>query len=656
MMLLSRFWYAILSVLVGISIYIVFVAVGQYNRRLQVAMTEEIAGDSQVVRWALQIDARRRLDALLVGSVDKGVQDSLVGANNGKDKVPPKSKEDARKALEAILGKIPPDYKPDALFAVDRDGRVVAQLGYDAANTLDDFELGGYPAVYDALHGFLRDDTWVLGGRMYRVSARPVEYDVSQPPAGAIVGLRLVDARFAQDISKLTRTNVAFYASGTRVSSFAGAGDEGFDERMLEQVTARLPELELDKVYKDTGRSGLRQLNATTGAMYARFDGDAYAPELRAGYAVARSRVSISGPMGFLTGADDKDKQTVPKALIAVVVLLAILFGIGFSFLEHTLPMGQMAQQAARLKKGEIDLLQLARFRGGYRPIAQDLNAGIERVAEKGGGAPRKQADLESILGPVPAQPSMSAFSFPMPGDQSPSMSPARITGPGMPPPSGSRPGLLLNNNGGVAQSGAPGPAGGPQRPPPPFGREAPSRPGLPPPVGFPAREAPSKPNFMPVVDPIRPPPSAPQMGAIPGPGHAGLQRPNASPKPAPPPPQPAPWVPNAPPKAPIPDLAGEEDRDEATKIAAVSTDVMTAASGQHRGQEAEEWLAVYEDFIRTKKQCGESTDGLTFEKFQHTLKKNRDALMQRHGCKRVRFTVYVKEGRASLKATPVKE
>jgi hypothetical protein len=29
--------------------------------------------------------------------------------------------------------------------------------------------------------------------------------------------------------------------------------------------------------------------------------------------------------------------------------------------------------------------------------------------------------------------------------------------------------------------------------------------------------------------------------------------------------------------------------------------------------------------------------------------------LIQKHGCKRVKFSVYVKEGRASLKATPVK-
>ena len=68
------------------------------------------------------------------------------------------------------------------------------------------------------------------------------------------------------------------------------------------------------------------------------------------------------------------------------------------------------------------------------------------------------------------------------------------------------------------------------------------------------------------------------------------------------------------------------------------------------------EWVAVYEDFVKTKKQCGEAIEGLTFEKFQHTLKKNRDALIQRHGCKRLKFSVYVKDGKASLKATPVKE
>lgn len=90
--------------------------------------------------------------------------------------------------------------------------------------------------------------------------------------------------------------------------------------------------------------------------------------------------------------------------------------------------------------------------------------------------------------------------------------------------------------------------------------------------------------------------------------------------------------------------------------VGAVPAEVMAQATGEHKVvDDTAEWTAVYEDFIRTKKQCGESTDGLTFDKFSHTLRKNRDALIQRHGCKRVRFSVYVREGRASLKATPVK-
>ena len=133
----------------------------------------------------------------------------------------------------------------------------------------------------------------------------------------------------------------------------------------------------------------------------------------------------------------------------------------------------------------------------------------------------------------------------------------------------------------------------------------------------------------------------------------------------APPPPVAAPPVPAAKlgPPPPFPSSAtgankklGKEE-DEQTMVAQPSADLISAASGANPALDpAAEWPQVYEEFIRTKRECGEPTDGLTFEKFQQTLKKNRDALMQRHGCKRVKFSVYVKEGRASLKATPVRE
>ena len=51
-----------------------------------------------------------------------------------------------------------------------------------------------------------------------------------------------------------------------------------------------------------------------------------------------------------------------------------------------------------------------------------------------------------------------------------------------------------------------------------------------------------------------------------------------------------------------------------------------------------------------------ENTAGLTYQKFSEKLVKNRDDLMAKTGCKEVRFTVYVKEGKAALKATPVKD
>ena len=46
-----------------------------------------------------------------------------------------------------------------------------------------------------------------------------------------------------------------------------------------------------------------------------------------------------------------------------------------------------------------------------------------------------------------------------------------------------------------------------------------------------------------------------------------------------------------------------------------------------------------------TKQKCGESTSGLSYEKFEGTLKKNKAAIQQRHKVDRVKFTVYVKEG-----------
>src|SRR5262249_11096094 len=192
-------------------------------------------------------------------------------------------KDKVRAALRKQFNAIAPELKFDAMFAVDQSGRVVAQVGFDQASGIDSFELGGYALVADALHGWIRDDAWVMGGRIYRVVARPVENESSQPPAGAIIGARILDDAFAREPSKRTGAAVGFYANGARVSSGA---PEGFDPAQLDVITGDLKGLESDPSYKEKGYSDVRTIHGDLGVVYARLVGEAW--DVGAGYAVAR--------------------------------------------------------------------------------------------------------------------------------------------------------------------------------------------------------------------------------------------------------------------------------------------------------------------------------------------------------------------------------
>jgi hypothetical protein len=551
-MLLSRFWYVVLGLLLGAAAFVLFLAAGMYNRVGTRAMSEALNSDSQVVSWYLLNDARQRSAQLIQFALDPNIGKYLAKSSDSDAKVPDEARDKVGAALRAVNDKVQPEFAFDAVFAVDQHGRVVAHLGYEQASGMEDFELGGYPVVADALHGYIRDDTLVLD-RIYRVVTRPVEYEAGGMPAGAIVGARIIDDKFARELSSRTGAAVAFFTKGERVA--AGA-PEGFDKSQMDQIITDLPNIESDKDYAEKGRSNIRELGGQgLGVQYARLPGEAW--ELGAGYAVGRLPARVKGPLGFFNQADDKDKKQVPVSLVAAIGLGAMLLGLLFSLFEHSRPLWIFRREAQRIAKGEVDQLAPSKFRGIYRKIASDLNDGIDTVAAKG-GVPRRAADLKQVLGDLPAEPQMSAFSFP---------------GDSMPEPS-------LPSS--VDVSPLP---------------SAPSQPRLP-----------------------KPPPrmgaSAPQAAPAPALDSTMQSAPGAGASPRPPPPRPA-------------------------------------AAG---GDEGEDWQKVFEDFVALKQQCGEPTDGFTFQKFEQTLKKNRDTLIQRHGAKRVKFSVYIKEGKAALKASPIKE
>ncbi len=74
-------------------------------------------------------------------------------------------------------------------------------------------------------------------------------------------------------------------------------------------------------------------------------------------------------------------------------------------------------------------------------------------------------------------------------------------------------------------------------------------------------------------------------------------------------------------------------------------------------GSEVEElhFREVFQKYLVTRASCGEPTSGVEFERFASKLRTNRDSLIAKFGCRAVRFTVYVKDGRAALKASPVR-
>ncbi len=65
-------------------------------------------------------------------------------------------------------------------------------------------------------------------------------------------------------------------------------------------------------------------------------------------------------------------------------------------------------------------------------------------------------------------------------------------------------------------------------------------------------------------------------------------------------------------------------------------------------------YYRVYQEFVLARERCQESVEGLNFELFQQRLQQSRDQIMSQHNCQTVQFHVHIKEGRATLRATPI--
>ena len=408
-MLLSRFWYVVMAVALGAVTFALYLSTSMYDRASVRAMGEALAGDSQVVASFLRDDARKRATSLIVPALDEDIRTHLAKSSDSPEKIPNDSQEKVRTALQEAVQRHPGRAEVRRHLR-GRPGRTRGRASrLRSGERHREFRARRLPRRRRR-PARLDSRRFVGARRTHLPRRRPSGRErrhARRPPAPSSASASSTTASRASS-PKRTGAAIGFYANGARISSGA---PEGFDTAQLDTITSDLKGLDGDPSYKDKGFSDVRTIHDDLGVVYARLVGEAW--DIGAGYAVARTAHLIGSPLGFLRNADDKDKRAVPLTLILIASLLFAVVGLAIQRSSSTRArFSSSASRPSASARERTDQLTPSKFRGVYRQIASNLNDGMEKVAAKG-GAPRRAADLDAVLGPMPAQPSMSAFSLP---------------------------------------------------------------------------------------------------------------------------------------------------------------------------------------------------------------------------------------------------
>ena len=638
-MLLSRIWYFAIAAVAATTLVAVLLLQMAFNRQHENVALDELRRDRFEFELMLNLDARSRLSNIAVMSADGEVRSLLRGASGRRGGADAESQERLRNKLDQLNRRLEKTRsldrrggtRGDLVFAVSKDGTIVAQLG--AGTPPDGASLGAFPLVERALAGFVRDDVWVYNEQVYRMAARPV-IDGGQY-VGAIVHGKRIDDRLATELSeRLNGAGVVFFLRDRVIASHVPAESA----ITAQNVEGRLREALADQELQGGGRTPTLEVGETGRAVYSLLAGSAAYSD--AGYSITRPVARFASPFDAFDEVADEDvaESSGAMTLVGVGALLVFALAMVFVWLERDRPLGRLRRESNDVSARKVERLNVSLFGGGYRRLAIAFNEALDKVTEvaAGAGPARSAANLDEILGPTPSEQPPSFFGF---ASEAPEGTLGDI--PEIPAaPSLPHDTQTVPTGGDPVRARAPAPAaGGPPRigaPPPP--------PPQPPPVAKPSPSpAIAPPNAAgPAASPPAGPPPATRSASF-----GGAAAPEAVSR--------TEAVRRAP-AAPA-GMPGFDD-EGATMVAQVPSDLLAAAAelGTKPGGTGEDaFRQVFEEYLATKRQCGESTAGLTFERFAQTLRKNREDIMSKHGAEEVRFAVYVKDGRAALKATPVK-
>jgi hypothetical protein len=517
---------------------------------------------------------------------------NALEAASGAERLDEARMKQARDVGDTVMKAIQGNRKPDFAMLIDRRGRVVARV------RIDDNDFGdvaaGRPLIDDALAGYLRDDVWAQNGTMYFVSAAPVVKQGSY--TGAVVLGHQVTNQLAEKLVKSLDVDMGFHLGSDGV---AGSRTIAFDHAAMQAAIGKLgSDLTSDCQF-------VKPIELHAGAddytaIAARLPGEAATRP--AYYSVIIKRPDGLGFIGTLKAVKENDLsvENFPWILVGGAFVVVLGLGIGLMFFEADRPLRRLTADAVRLAKGETERMSEDAHAGKFGSIARSVNIHIDKLGREAKAAKK---DLDQLLGPAPEG---SLGTIDLLATALPSVRPGGPAPAVPPPPSEFR----FSDVG-----SSPGRTTPPPRPatPPSFRAVSPAY--------VPSGSGPA------MAPPSAPPPSPGQPATL------G-----------------APAMPPSP-----PNMFGQ--RAMPTPVPSFEDDILGHSPPEASTPRVDPYFkSIFDQFITMKRSCNEPTAGLVYEKFAEKLVKNREDLMMKTGCRDVKFTVYIKDGKAALKATPVKD
>lgn len=610
--MLSRLWYLVLALAVGGALAGAFLNKSAASREAEYQLEEQLRRDHVEAELWQRLDARLRLDALASVAVDSEVRQTLRSSSGHLGTPGASTRKRLSQKLASLNTKLE-EGKGDLVFALDLEGEVVATLDKDDMGST---RLDKMPLVQDALRGFMRDDVWVYNGEVYRMAARPV-FDGGRYVGAVVHGMAIKDGLAKRLASKLPNATVVFFFRDRLVASHVGGAKAPSSAELKAGLAAALTQMRAGE--------GSVEIAERSRAIATLVRGEAAHAEV--GYIIGR-RGSTVGLGGLFANTFKEDVASLPWLMVIGIPLLLLLLGLALLFVEHDKGVVILRKTSESLAKAELDSLPAGQLRRHYRKIAENLNTALRAgVGFKEDAVKRASVDLDHILNTTRDGSNAGYFGV---STEAPT---AKQAVPGPAPIHGTpakTPQMAAIKTAAVDGKLAAPPEGVPT-----------ARPPIDAPTARPARSPSSRPKRTPSSWPNRSTSSRHAVAATVR--HA--EEPMVSEVNDPP------TRPNA-----VVDSYSEYDdeTEESTQVKHVPQELIEASAPAVQDDEGH-FREVFEKFLETQQSCGVSVTGLTFDKFVRKLHAARDQVMKRHNVPSVRFTVYVKEGRAALKASPVK-